>query len=105
MDQMKMNRSSRRESPVVTGRTDRWLGQKLIAGRHLKHSRGKHWGKQDTIFLGTCDLSTCEGPVTLISSSTPAFSNMLSIASISWMTSNLPAGFLTEQKEVHHYFV
>ena len=56
-------------------------------------------------YQGTSELSTCEGPVTLISLSTPAFSNMLSITSISWMTSNLPEGFLTDQKETHHYSV
>lgn len=56
-------------------------------------------------YLGTSELSTCEGPVTLISLSTPAFSNMLSITSISWMTSNLPEGFLTDEREAHHYSV
>lgn len=54
---------------------------------------------------GPSELCTCEGPVTLISLSTPAFSNMLSITSISWMTSNLPEGFLTDQKETHHYCI
>jgi len=53
---------------------------------------------------GTSELPTCEGPVTLIILSTPAFSNMLSITSISWMTFDLP-GFLTDQKETHHYSV
>lgn len=56
-------------------------------------------------YPGTSELSTCEGPVTLISLSTPAFSNMVSITSISWMTSNLPEGFLTDQKETHHYSI
>lgn len=42
-----------RKPLVITGPTDSCLGQKLAARRHLKHSRDKHWGKQDVIFLGT----------------------------------------------------
>lgn len=37
----------------MTGPTDSWLGQKLAASGNLKHSRDKHWGKQDVIFLET----------------------------------------------------
>lgn len=77
-----------------------WLlaGTLSAAGINSGENRMFFFWKQES-YSGTSKLSTCEGPVTLISLSTPAFSNMLSIASISWITSSLPEGFLTDQRE------